>query len=374
MPKLNLSQTSRDKVIVKTSIISILMNIFLASFKAVIGLISNSIAIILDAVNNLSDALSSIITIIGTKLSAKDPDKKHPLGYGRIEYLSASIVAAIVLYAGFTSFIESIKGIINPRVADYSTLSLVIIIAAIIIKLGLGIYVKKIGSKVKSGALIASGVDSLFDSILSLSVLLCAIIYMIFNVSLEAWVGVIISIVIIKSGIEMMLDTLNDILGKRVDREFVSEIKSAIEKHPEVNGAYDLFLYNYGPDNYYGSVHVEVSKTMTAGEIDIMSREIMLKIYQEYGLLITGIGIYAVDMQDTEIIKMRKNIFDIVDSHKEVIQMHGFFIEPYKKQGTFDLIIDFDVTDREKIYEQISQEIKEEYPDYEFKILRDIDV
>ena len=152
----------REKTIVRTSIIGILTNVLLAAFKAAVGIISNSIAVTLDAVNNLSDALSSVVTIIGAKLGAKAPDKKHPLGYGRIEYLSSMIVAAIVLYAGITSLVESVKKIIHPEAADYGTISLIIIAVAIVVKLVLGRYVKKQGEKVNSGALVASGKDASF--------------------------------------------------------------------------------------------------------------------------------------------------------------------------------------------------------------------
>ena len=212
---------NREKTIVKTSIIGIITNILLVGFKMFVGLMSNSIAVILDAVNNLSDALSSVVTIIGAKLGAKKPDKKHPLGYGRIEYLSSMIVAALVLYAGITSLVESIKKIINPEKADYGVASIVIISVAIVVKLLLGLYVRRQGKKVNSGALTASGSDALFDAVLSTSVLASAIIYLISGVSLEAYVGVIISGFIIKAGIEMMIETLNDIIGKREDAEMI---------------------------------------------------------------------------------------------------------------------------------------------------------
>ncbi|MBP5552791.1 MAG: cation diffusion facilitator family transporter [Spirochaetales bacterium] len=158
---------NREKTIVKTSVIGIVTNLFLVGFKAFVGFVSNSIAVILDAVNNLSDALSSLITIIGAKLGSKQPDKKHPLGYGRIEYLSSMIVAAIVLYAGLTSCVESVKKIIHPEAADYGTVSIIIISVAIVVKLILGMYVKKKGKAVNSGALVASGSDALFDAVLS---------------------------------------------------------------------------------------------------------------------------------------------------------------------------------------------------------------
>ena len=149
----------RDKIIVRTSVVGIVTNVLLAAFKAAVGLAANSIAVVLDAVNNLSDALSSIITIVGTKLSGKLPDKKHPLGYGRIEYLSAMIVAGIVLYAGITAFVESVKKIIRPETPEYGTISLVIIAVAVVVKIVLGRYVKAQGKRVNSGALVASGSD-----------------------------------------------------------------------------------------------------------------------------------------------------------------------------------------------------------------------
>ena len=161
------TELNRDAVIIRTSRIGIMTNVFLAAFKALVGLASRSIAVTLDAVNNLSDALSSIITIIGTKLAGKEPDKKHPLGHGRIEYLSAMVVSGIVLYAGITSAVESVKKIIHPEVPDYSTISLFIIAVAVGVKIVLGRYVKGQGEKVNSGSLVASGSDAMFDAVLS---------------------------------------------------------------------------------------------------------------------------------------------------------------------------------------------------------------
>ncbi|MBQ2640457.1 MAG: cation transporter, partial [Lachnospiraceae bacterium] len=237
------STVSRDQVIIRTSIIGIMTNVFLAAFKAFVGIVSHSIAVTLDAVNNLSDALSSIITIVGTKLAGKRPDKKHPLGHGRVEYLSAMIVSGIVLYAGITSAVESVKKIIHPEKAEYSTVSLIIIAVAIAVKLILGKYVKTQGEKVNSGSLVASGSDATFDAILSASVLASALIFLATGISLEAWVGVVIAVFIVRSGVEMMRDTLDDILGKRADSELTVNIKRILTEEPEVRGAYDLFLY-----------------------------------------------------------------------------------------------------------------------------------
>ncbi|MBQ7661603.1 MAG: cation transporter, partial [Clostridia bacterium] len=235
-PEISTLAASREKTIVKTSVIGIVANIFLVAFKMFVGLVSGSIAVILDAVNNLSDAASSVVTIIGAKLGAKAPDKKHPLGYGRIEYLSSMIVAALVLYAGITSLVESVKKIISPEPADYGAISIIIIAAAIAVKLLLGLYVKRQGQKVNSGALVASGSDALFDAVLSASVLASAVIYLVFHLSLEAYVGVLIAAFINKAGLEMMVETLNDIIGKSEDGQSSPALKEIICEEEAVRG------------------------------------------------------------------------------------------------------------------------------------------
>lgn len=369
----HIKEQSRDKVIIRTSIIGILTNVFLASFKAVIGLISNSIAVTLDAVNNLSDALSSIITIVGTKLAGKLPDKKHPLGHGRIEYLSAMIVSGIVLYAGITSTVESVKKIIHPEKPDYSVISLVFITVAVIVKIILGRYVKTKGEQVNSGSLIASGSDAMFDAILSASVLASAIIFMLSGFSLEAYVGLIISGFIIKAGIEMMIETINDILGVRVDKEKTDKIKNLLTEEPYVRGAYDLIMYNYGPDKYFASVHLELPDTMTAREIDKLTRKLEKKVYKETGVVLAGVGLYSYNTGNDEASEIQKDVRERVMSHDWAIQLHGFYIEVETKEITFDVVMSFDIKPHEGI-KVIYDELKEAYPEYNIQIRPDVDV
>ncbi|MDY2991007.1 MAG: cation diffusion facilitator family transporter [Hornefia butyriciproducens] len=363
----------RDRIIVRTSVIGILANVFLAAFKAAAGIMSNSIAILLDAVNNLSDALSSVITIVGTKLASKAPDKKHPLGYGRIEYLSAMIVSAIVLYAGITSAVESVRKIIHPVKAEYTMVSLIIIVVAVLVKLILGSYVKKKGKDAKSGALTASGADAQFDAVLSLSVLLSALLYIATGVSLEAWVGAVISAVIIKAGVEMMIDTLNDILGKRADPETTVRIKRLLSEEPEVRGAYDLFLNNYGPDKNYGSVHLELPDTMTVEEVDVLTRRVQEKIYSETGVILTGVGVYSYNTGDNEAAGIRNRVMETVLSHDWALQLHGFFVDMENKEMRFDVVMSFEI-DRQEGVETLTEEIRKLYPDFRVSIVSDVDV
>lgn len=364
---------NRDRIIVRTSIIGIITNVFLAAFKAAVGLVTHSIAVTLDAVNNLSDALSSVITIIGTKLAGRKPDKKHPLGHGRTEYLSAMIVAAIVLYAGLTSLIESVKKIIHPEKAEYTSVSLLIIAVAVVVKLILGSFVKAQGKKANSQALEASGADAFFDAVLSASVLASAVIFVVSGISLEAWVGAVISLFILKSGMEMLTETLDDIIGKRTDADLAKKIRRLIVSEPEVRGAYDLLLNNYGPDKNYGSVHMELPDTMTVDEVDVLTRKIEKKIYQETGVIMTGIGVYSYNTQNNEVAHMRNDIMRTVMSHDWVLQCHGFYADTVKKTLRFDAVMSFDM-DPEEGVEILQKEIREKYPDYQLTIAPDVDL
>ena len=367
------AEASREKTIVKTSIIGIIANVFLAGFKAVIGLMTHSIAIVLDAVNNISDAGSSLITIVGTKLAGKEPDKKHPFGYGRIEYLSAMIISVIVLYAGITSLVESVKQIIHPETPEYNTVSLIIVAVAVVVKILLGRYVKGVGVKVNSDSLINSGQDATLDSVISASTLVAAGIFLLFHISLEAWLGAIISLVIIKSGIEMLRDTISQILGERNDVELASGIKKTVMSFPDVQGAYDLVLNNYGPDSWNGSVHIEVPDTYSAAQLDQLLREIMTKVYQEHHVILTAIGVYSVNTKDEEIIRAKKQVEEIAFSHEFVRQLHGFYLIKEPKTLRFDIVISFDARDRRAVFEEVLADIRKAFPDYALQAAMDTD-
>ena len=369
----NESNISRENTIVKTSIIGIIANVFLAGFKAVVGILTNSIAIVLDAVNNISDAGSSLITIVGTKLAGREPDKKHPFGYGRIEYMSAMLISVIVLYAGVTSFVESVKQIIKPETPDYNAASLIIVAVAVAVKILLGRYVKGIGKKVKSDSLVNSGEDATLDSVISASTLVAAGIFLIFHVSLEAWLGAIISIVIIKSGAEMLRDTVSQILGEQNDAELARSIKQTVTGFPGVHGAYDLVLNNYGPDSWNGSIHIEVLDTFSANELDQLIREITMKVMEEHHVILTAIGVYSVNTQDEEIIQARQKVREIVFAHEYVTQMHGFYWDKKQKTMRFDIVVSFEAGDRKAVYAEVVSDVQKEFPDIQLQVALDTD-
>ena len=372
-PDFNALQQQRERVIVRTGAIGIAANLLLVAFKAAVGFLSNSIAVILDAVNNLTDALGSLITVIGSKLSGKKPDAKHPLGHGRFEYISALVVSALVLYAGVTAGVESVKKIVTPSAPDYSVWALVIIATAVLVKLALGLYVKATGKKVNSSALSAAGKDALFDAVISLSVLISAVIYIKTGHSLEAYLGVLISLLIIKAGVEMLVETVGDILGRRADPALSAAIKATLCENDAVLGAFDLILHSYGPESNIGSVHVEIPDTMSAEEIDLLERQLAGDVYVKHGVILTAIGIYTHNTQDDGIKALRSDVTRIVSAHDGVLQMHGFYANTETKTVHLDIILDFALKDRAAEFETIRRELEEAFPDWTFMLTMDID-
>ncbi len=366
-------ESRRGRVIIRASIIGIVANVFLAGFKALIGIISSSISIVLDAVNNLSDALSSVITIIGTKLAGREADKKHPFGYGRIEYLSSLVISGIVLYAGVTSLVESIKNIINPKEPDYSVVSLVIVGLAVFVKIGLGLFVKTTGEKVNSDSLINSGKDALLDSVISSATLVAALIFTFSGVSLEAYLGAIISLVIIKAGFEMLSDTVSKLLGEPGDVQLLQDIKKTVCEFPGVRGAYDLILHNYGPDTYSGSIHIEVDDDFKIDRLDELNREIMVAVNQKYHVLLTAVGVYSVNTKDEDTIRLKEEIGKLVLAHKFVKQIHGFYYSRKEQSVRFDVVISFDAESRQAVFAEVYEELKAKYPNLQFALAMDMD-
>ena len=363
----------RDKTIIRTSVIGILANVFLASFKAVVGITSNSIAIVMDAVNNISDAASSIITIVGTKLAGKQPDKKHPFGHGRVEYLSAMAISVLVLYAGLTALIESVKAIINPEAPDYSPAALIIVAVAVVVKVILGRYVKHVGERVNSDSLINSGEDATLDSIISASTLAAAGIYLAFGISLEAWLGAVIALVIVKAGVDMLRETISKLLGERVDAQLARDLQRTIMSYKEVTGVYDLVMHNYGPDSYNASVHIEVPDTLPIEDLDALTRRIAVEVYQKHDVILTAIGAYAVNTKDPEAIAARKHVLSLVRENPYVLQLHGFHIDKDERHMRFDIVVSFDAKDRGEVYRQVCERVQKEYPDWSIEVAMDTD-
>lgn len=362
----------RSRQIARTSIIGIVTNILLSGFKAAVGLISGSIAIVLDAVNNITDALSSVITIAGVKLAKRKPNAKHPFGMGRVEYFSAIIISILILVTGFTSLVESVEKIISPTDPEYGTAVLIVVSAAIVTKLFLGRYVKSQGEKYNSDALVASGTDAMFDSIISCATLLGAVIMMVWQVNLDGWLGAAIAILIIKAGIEMLASPVSQVIGRRPDSEITKSIKKTVREIPGVLGAYDLILHDYGPDKAMGSIHVEIPDTLSAKEIHLLTSKIQHTIYGQYSVMLT-VGIYAVNQSDDEKSETGRRLRQAMLSHQGAIGFHGLLINDAERYVSFDVLLDFSSGDRTALRKEMESDVAEILPGYRAEINFDTD-
>ena len=362
----------RSKKIVQTSVVGILANLGLVVIKAIVGLFAMSIAIIMDAINNLSDALSSVITIVGTKLAQKRPDEKHPYGHGRVEYLTSLVISIIIIIAGSAAIVESILAIIEGNLPSFEIWSVILIAFAVLAKIALSFFFRYRGKKLNSEALKGSGIDALFDAFLSLATLIAIIVALVWQVNIEGYIGVVIGLFMIKSGIDVLRSSLSNIIGERTSKETSEAIKKLVCSNPEVKGAYDLIVNNYGPDRGIGSIHIEVDDNLTAKEIHPLTRKIATQVYMEFGIIMT-IGIYASNSSDKEIIEIRDAIRKEVLSHPTIKQMHGFYVDQETKTISFDVIVDFKDKDAPKLIKEIHDKIAEQFPDYHFFIVEDKD-
>ena len=361
---------NREREIVKASVVGIAGNMLLVAFKLVVGIASSSIAIILDAVNNATDALSSVITIVGTKLAGRRPDRRHPFGYGRIEYLTSMVIAVIILVAGLVSLRESIIKIIHPATPSYSTITITVIVVAILAKVAIGLYFKREGDKTNSQALLASGVDSNYDAVLSGGTLVVAIAQNAWDLNIDGIVGVVISLVVCKAGVEVLRDALGPIIGQREQDDYGRKIERYVASFPQVQGAYDLILDDFGPNETIGSVHIEVADNLTAREIHELTHKISVGLLDTFGIIAT-VGIYAANTTG-QFAPMRKRLQELADAEPKVLQVHGFYVDAAQQTAYFDLVVDFKANG-EAIEQSIVNGLKRNYPGYTFVVTIDTD-
>ena len=360
----------RSQEIIRTCWIGIIANVLLAGFKAAVGILASSVAIVMDAVNNLSDALSSVITIVGTKLSQRPADRKHPFGFGRVEYFTAIIIAVIVLSAGITSLIESAKKVISPTQPEYTETTLIVIVIAIIVKLVLGRYVRNKGTQLNSDALIASGSDALFDAIITLATLVSAGVMLLWGISLDGILGVLISLVIIKAGVEMLSSPVNELLGVSISAELTNQIKKEVSEFEGVHGVYDLILHNYGPDMKIGSLHINVYDTMSAHEIHGLTRKITMQMLMRHGIVLT-VGVYAIATGENKRTELQTTIMQTLVSNKDIVQVHGFYYSEKENMISVDVVPDISIHDDKAFVSHLINEIQPLIPGIQLEIVVD---
>ena len=357
---------NREKKILRTSIIGIIVNIGLAITKIILGSLTNSIAITTDAMNNLTDSSSSIITIIGTNLSSKKEDEKHPFGHGRIEYLTSMVIGIIVTITGIQVLISSAKDIFNPAQTNYTSISLIIMLITVVTKIFLGIYTENLGKQVNSGALIGSGKDAKNDAIITSLTIISALINIFFKIQLEAYASIIISGFIIKTGADILLDSINNILGVKIDTETTSEIRKMIKSQEGILGAYDLIIHNYGPVYNMGSINVELDHETRVGDIYPILHRLQVDIYKKFNIYLI-FGFYSVNENHKIARPLMDIINDYVSNNPHCLGYHGLYIDEETKSIYFDLLLDYAV-DHAQVRDHVKELVMEKYLGYNVNI------
>lgn len=357
----------RSSRILRTSVVGVVANVLLAAAKALVGLLAHSVAITLDAVNNLTDALSSVITIVGLRLASKPADREHPYGHGRIEYLTAIVIAALVMGAGLSSLWESIRQIGSPGHADYEPAMLLVIAVAVVVKLALARLYRRVGKEVSSDSLVASGSDAGFDALISVGTLVSAGASMAWGVELDAWLGIVIAVAIVKGGWDLLQRPVNSLVGAPQDEALCRAIDADVEAFPGVQGAYDLVLHSYGPGHCLGSVNVGVADTMSAHEIGDLTHRIKRLVRTKYGIDLT-VGVHPIVTGDPELMAQVRRVRDICSSYLGVRQVHGIYIDPHDRDLSVDVIADFDVSNPQYLRAEIASRLEEAWPGYDVQV------
>ena len=356
----------RRKKIIGVSAIGIVTNLLLGGLKAVLGIFSGSIALVSDALNNITDSSSSLITIIGTKLAGKAPDRQHPFGHGRTEYLTSLLIGGIVFLTGCQSLISSIKAIFNREEMNTRIVTVIIIIATIVAKIVLGTFTENSGKKYNSAALIASGADAKNDAVVSVVTLISTLIYVFSKISVDGIAGVIISIFILKTAYEVLSETVKKILGERVDGDMVRGIKEIVRNTEGVINCFDLILNDYGPDFYTGSINVEIEDSRSIGEMYPILHEAQTKIYEKYNVFLV-FGFYSVDVNDERYKKIKSILKNYKENERHIINYHGIVIDEKDSTIYCDITIDFDIKS-EIVIENVNRILKEEFPEYKIHV------
>lgn len=352
---------SREGVVVATSALGILVNLVLATVKVIIGTAVSSIAIVSEGVNNATDCATALITIVGTKLSAKHPTEKHPFGFGRIEYLTSLLISVLILFTGFELLKSSVELIFHPEEMSISYVTLAIVAVSALVKFIMGNYTIGQGKKIDSGSLIALGTDCCSDSVVSLVTIGTALVFLLFHVSLDAYAGIIMSAVVLKAGLEVLKDTVDDILGQAGEKELAKDLYKMIRSEPIILNAADMMLHNYGPDRYSGSVNVEIDHDKSVGEVYAALHALQLKIMHEHNIVMV-FGIYAVDLDHADAKELRKCIGSFVRTQEHVTSFHALYIDPKNQDIYVDLVVDYELTDWDALRAEFTQYMAQKYP------------
>lgn len=371
-----------EKISVRTaygvlaSIVGIFCNVFLFIVKFVVGLVLHSVSVTADAFNNLSDAGSSIISFVGVKMAEKPADKDHPFGHGRIEYIAALIVSFLVLEVGFTFLKDSFGKIWNPEELNFQTVSVIILLLSVAVKLWLGLFNRKLGEKINSKVMMAVFTDSMGDVVTTGATILSILFFGLTGINIDGIVGAGVALVVMWAGIGIARDTLEPLIGEAIDPEVYEQIKRFVESYDGIEGTHDLIVHNYGPGRSMASIHAEVPN-----DVDIeQSHEIIDRIEREaakqMGLFLV-IHMDPVEMKDERVLRIRKQVEQILEELDPSCSIHDFRVVHGEAQSNliFDMVIpiDYDEKTRDELPLRLAERIKNVDSRYECVITVDYD-
>lgn len=344
------------------SVVGIFCNILLFTAKLLTGLLINSISVMADAFNNLSDAASSIIGFIGVKMAGKPADEEHPFGHGRVEYIAAFIVAFLVIQVGFSLFKTSIDKILHPQEMSFHAVSVLILILSVLVKLWMAFFNRTLGNRIQSAVMKATAADSMGDVITTSSTILSVVIYGIWGLNIDGIVGVIVSVIVMWAGIRIAKDTLTPLIGEPIDPKLYQEITDFVEAYKGIVGSHDLIVHNYGPTRSMASIHAEVPNDVNVE----VSHEIIDRIEREalkkFGIFLV-IHMDPVETRDSKVMEFGSMVENVIQDTDERVTFHDFRMIEGKDQINliFDLVVprEYDRKKREWLKEEITKKVTE---------------
>ena len=363
----------RQHKIILSSFSSLVIEFLLALTEIILALLIHSTGVLSDATSTFGGALSAGLTLLGAKLSGKTPDKRHPFGYGRIEYLVTFLISLIIIFIGSESAVHSIEKIIDPMPPLYSIPILGFLLFTIIIKIAHAIHLNHTAKEVKSSALSAIAKEALHHSYASILTVIGALLSLFADIQIEGIVGLIIAIYLIYEGVQLLIRHIRKLLGEQISPVLSSKIRDTILSFPDVQGAYDLSLHTYGPDRVTGSVHISVPDSWTVDRLDHLQRQIAKKVLEETGVILTGIGVYSINTKNDFSSHLESEITAYITQCNLVTSIHGFYYQEETQTISLDAVFSLKNEVPFVQYQQLKTRLQERYPQYSFLITMDVD-
>ena len=367
-----LSTSERKKLILKTSLAGIAVNILISATKIIIGISVSSMAVISEGINNAADAGSSVLTFAGTKLAGKAPDEKHPFGYGRIEYLTSIVVGVMILIAGSEILQESVRAVLHPSEMNVSAVMLFAVAAAAAAKLALETFTVKVGRRTGAASLTAVGEESRHDALFSVLTIGSALLYLYKGIMLDGYISIFFSLTVIRIGVLTLKDAVSELLGRPGQKELADRLYAEIRKTDGIINAADMMLHNYGPDAWSGSVNIEVDHSHTIGEVYSFVHKLQLRIMHEYNVTMV-FGIYAIDNDHEEIRCLRCCIAEFVRNYEHLKSYHALYFESDTGIIYCDFVVDYKLKDREQLDTDFKAYMAEHYPGHPVELTIETD-